>query len=402
MGAFLVEKMRQITLGTLNISQQGKDYVNDALNSNRLSYGKYTAKFEAEFARLHECKHAIFMNSGTSALQVALAALKERYGYRDGDEVLVPATTFIATSNIVLQNNMRPVFVDVDPRTFNINPWKIEEKITSRTRAIIPVHLLGLPADMTRIVPIARHHNLQILEDSCETMFSKCDGKTVGSFGEFGTFSTYVNHIIVGGVGGIVTTNDDDLAELSRSLMAHGRDSIYTSIDADDGLSGSKLLNIINRRFKFDRVGYSYRATELEAAIALSELERREQNLIQRTLNAVLLIDKLYGLEDVLQLPYIPKGFGHAFMMFPLVVKEGVDRDKFLLFLEEHGVETRFLFPLLSQPVYRKLFPGLDEQYPVAQNLARKGALIGIHQGLSSEDIQHIAELIHAYFSEHK
>src|SRR6266705_5825035 len=122
MGSFLVEKMRQITLGTLNISQQGKDYVNDALNSNRLSYGKYTAKFEAEFARLHECKHAIFMNSGTSALQVALAALKERHGYRDGDEVLVPATTFIATSNIAIHNRMQPIFVDVTLADYGMDP----------------------------------------------------------------------------------------------------------------------------------------------------------------------------------------------------------------------------------------------------------------------------------------
>lgn len=394
--------MRQITLGTLNVSQSGKDYVLDALNNNRLSYGPYTKKFESEFARLHDCKHAIFMNSGTSALQVALAALKETHGYRDGDEVLVPATTFIASSNIVLQNNMKPVFVDVDPKTFNIDPWKVEEKITSRTRVIMPVHLLGLPADMTRIVPIARHHNLQILEDSCETMFSKCDGKTVGSFGEFGTFSTYVNHLIVGGVGGIVTTNDDRLAELSRSLMAHGRDSVYTNIDADDGLSGSKLSNIISRRFKFDRVGYSYRATELEAAIALSELERRGTNILQRRENAAGLIKKLAGLESELQLPFVPEGFDHSFMMFPLVVKEGVDRDKFLLYLEECGIETRFLFPLLSQPVYKKLFPGLDDQYPVAQNLARKGALIGIHQGLDNADIQYIAEIIHAYFLGYK
>ena len=147
--------MRNITLGTLAISDQGKSYVNDALNNNRLSRGKYTTRFENEFASMHGCKYGVFMNSGTSALQVALAALKEVYGYEDGDEVLVPACTFIATSNIVLQNNMVPVFVDVDPNTFNIDPKQIRKHITHRTRAIIPVHLFGLPADMQSIKKIA-------------------------------------------------------------------------------------------------------------------------------------------------------------------------------------------------------------------------------------------------------
>jgi dTDP-4-amino-4,6-dideoxygalactose transaminase len=390
--------MRHISLGTLSISDRGKDYVNNVLNTNRLSYGPYTRKFEQLFAELHECKHAIFMNSGTSALQVALAALREVHKYQDMDEVLVPATTFIASSNIVLQNNMRPVFVDVDPNTFNIDPWLIEEKITSRTRAIMPVHLLGLPADMTRIMPIARQYGLQVLEDSCETVFSKCDGKTVGSFGDFGTFSTYVNHLIVGGVGGLATTNDDKLAEISRSLLAHGRDSVYTHIDADNDLSGPKLLNIIERRFRFERVGYSYRATELEAAIALSELEARDSNIARRKQNAAHLMSALADLQDFLQLPIIPSGFDHVFMMFPLVAKAGVDRDQLLLFMEERGIETRFLLPLLSQPVYKKIFPGLDEKYPIAQNLARNGALIGIHQNLTEEDIQYISDTIHGYF----
>src|ERR1700676_4915395 len=147
--------MRKIAKGYLNISEAGKGNVNDALDSNRLSYGKYTEAFEKQFAAQHDSRHGIFMNSGTSALQVALAALKEVHGYQDGDEVLVPATTFIATSNIVLQNGMKPVFVDVDPVTFNINVHEIIAKITSRTRCIIPVHLFGLPADMHSIMNMA-------------------------------------------------------------------------------------------------------------------------------------------------------------------------------------------------------------------------------------------------------
>src|ERR1700688_1480683 len=163
---------RNITLGTLSISDKGKEYVNAALDNNRLSSGFFTQKFESQFSMMHGCKHGIFMNSGTSALQVALAALKEIHGYQDGDEVLVPATTFIATSNIVIQNNLVPVFVDVDPTTFNIDPKKIIDKITSRTRCIIPVHLFGLPADMISIMNIAEHFRLQVIEDSCEAVGS--------------------------------------------------------------------------------------------------------------------------------------------------------------------------------------------------------------------------------------
>jgi perosamine synthetase len=396
---------RNITLGTLNISQAGKNYVNDCLDNNRLSKGKYTEKFEQEFARLHGCKHGIFMNSGTSALQVALAALKEVHGYKDGDEVIVPATTFIATSNIVIQNNLKPVFVDVDPDTYNISMNGIYDAITSRTRCVIPVHLFGLPADMTYLTKmLARmgRSDIQILEDSCEAVGSKISDRSVGSFGNLACFSTYVNHHVVGGVGGLVTTNDDKLAELCRSLMAHGRDSIYTNIDADDGLSGSGLQNIIERRFKFDRVGYSYRATELEAAIALSELERFEQNAIRRQQNAEMLMGLLASLHLDIQLPYIPFRFTHAWMMFPMICRRGVDREKLLMFLEEHGVETRYMFPLLESPAYRKLFPNLAEQYPISQWLARDGFMVGIHQGLDGTDIRYLAELIHAYFLGYK
>jgi perosamine synthetase len=379
-----------ITLGYLLISDQGKKYVNDCLDSNRLSKGKYTIKFEHDFAKMHGCKHGVFCNSGTSALQIALAALKERHCYEDGDEVLVPAITFIATSNVVLQNNLTPVFVDVDPLTFNMDPDKIAEKVTSKTVAIIPVHLFGLPANMPRIMSIANYYGLDVIEDSCETMFSSINGKSVGSFGDMACFSTYVAHLIVGGVGGLVTTNSSKYDEMCRSLMAHGRDSIYTSIDDDDSIT----KDMIERRYKFDRVGYSYRCTEIEAAIALSELERWEPNIARRRENATRLTVLLKPFEDKLQLPSIPDGYEHSFMMWPFVCKDGVDRDALLLYMEQRGIETRFMFPLLSQPVYRKLFPGMAEQYPVASRLEKQGAFIGIHQGLTPADMHFIAQVV--------
>ena len=291
---------------------------------------------------------------------------------------------------MVLQNGLTPVFVDVDPITFNIDPDKIAEKVTSKTRAIIPVHLFGLPADMPRVMRIARYYGLHVIEDSCETMFADVLGKRVGSWGHMACFSTYVAHLIVGGVGGVVTTNDSVYDEMCRSLMAHGRDSIYTSIDDDDKIS----KNIIERRYKFDRVGYSYRCTEIEAAIALSELERWEENLRIRRTNAARLTTLLKPFEDKIQTAVIPDGYEHSYMMFPFVCKEGVDRDNLLLYMEQKGIETRFMFPLLSQPVYRRLFPGLAEKYPVASRLEKQGAFIGMHQGMVPADMHFIAQTI--------
>jgi perosamine synthetase len=386
-----------ITLGHLDISARGKQYVNDCLDNNRLSKGKYTARFEKEFAAAHQSKYGVFCNSGTSALQIALATLKERYGYKDGDEVLVPAITFIATSNIVIQNNLKPVFVDVDPLTFNMNPDEIQAKITKRTRAIIPVHLFGLPADMFNIMTIAHANGLQVIEDSCETMFAGCYGKSVGSFGDMACFSTYVAHLIVGGVGGLVTTNDPHSTELCRSLLAHGRDNIYLSIDDDDAVDDTELSRIIKRRYSFDRVGYSYRCTEIEAAIALSEFERWEENLSTRRRNAANLSQLLQPCLDKLQLPFIPKGYDHSFMMFPLVLRSG-NREPLLMHLEKRGIETRYIFPLLSQPVYRRLFPNLAEQYPIAQHLESQGFFIGCHQGIDDAGIKYISDSITDYF----
>jgi len=388
--------MRKITLGTLNINQRGKQYVNDILHHNRLSYGPYTQRFEKEFAAAHQSKHGIFMNSGTSALQAALAALKEVHDYRDGDEVLVPATTFIATSNIVIQNNLKPVFVDVDPLTFNMSVIDLCAKITRRSRCIIPVHLFGLPADMEKILALARCNGLQVIEDSCETMFASQWGRSVGSFGDLACFSTYVAHLIVGGVGGIVTTNDNRLAEICRSLMAHGRDSIYTNIDADDNADEKLMKQMIERRYRFERVGYSYRATELEAAIALSEFEVASKNIETRRRNAQALTELLRDLP--LHLPFVPSDRTHSFMMYPMVAPSWVSRDSLLMCLEERGIETRYMFPLLSQPVYQKLFPGLDNTCPTSKKLAARGFFIGMHQDLTSDDMIYISDVLHEYF----
>jgi perosamine synthetase len=389
----------RVSVGDLRIGPTERRYVEEVLNSSRLSYGPFTQRFEAMFAEMHDCKYAVFCNSGTSALHIALAALKERYGWSDGDEVLVPSVTFIATSNIVLHNRMIPVFVDVDARTYNIDPELIEARITPRTRAIIPVHLMGLPADMSPILEIARRRQLRIIEDSCETMFANYRGRKVGSWSDVGCFSTYIAHYIVTGVGGFATTNDDEMAVHLKSLMNHGRDSIYLNIDDDENCDREKLFQIAARRFNFVSLGHSFRCTELEAAIGLAQLEAKDAIVARRRAVAAAYCEKLAGLSRWLQLPTIPPDRDHVFMLFPLVLREGNKRP-LINFLEMNGIETRDLLPLLNQPIYRKLFGDLEPQYPVAQWLNRGGFYIGSHQYLDEQAINYVVSKFHDYFEQ--
>lgn len=389
--------MWAVTVGDFRAGPREREYVNQVLDSGRLSYGPFCRKFEEEFARAHGCKHAVFCNSGTSALHLAVAALKERHGWADGDEVIVPSVTFVATANVVLHNNLRPVFVDVDPLTYNIDAGRIEERITARTRAIIPVHLAGRPADMTAVCRLAECHGLRVIEDSCETAFVGHAGKKVGAWGDVGCFSTYMAHYIVTGVGGLATTNDPDLAVLLRSLANHGRDSIYISIDDDDGLSGDRLREVVARRFRFRHVGHSFRVTELEAALGLAQLERKDEILARRQRVASRYTGGLADLARHVRLPWVPAGVEHAFMIYP-VVTAGFDKTELVNFLESKGVETRDLLPLLGQPVYRKLFGDILPDYPVAHFLDRCGFYIGCHQYVTDEMVDHVVAAFHEFF----
>ena len=193
-------KQRHIGVGTNHMSTKGKRYVNDVLDSNRLTYGPYSRKFENLFAKLHKSSFAVLSNSGTSALQVAIHALKIVYKWHDGDEILVPALTFVASVNVILQNGLTPHFVDIDPLYFDIDSSKIAEAITPRTRAIMVVHLFGQPADMSHICKIAKKYKLKIIEDSCETMFAKHCDIPVGAWCDIACFSTYSAHLVTTGV----------------------------------------------------------------------------------------------------------------------------------------------------------------------------------------------------------
>lgn len=386
-------KKRIVTLADSKINARQKKLVNRVLNSNRLTYGPMTQKFEREFAKLHNRKYAIFTNSGTSALQVALHYLKDKYGWKDGDEVIVPAVTFVATVNVVLQNNLKPVLVDVDPLTFNIDTTKIEDALTAKTRAIIPVHLLGQPAEMDKIMKLAKKFNLKVVEDSCETMFVKYKNKVVGSQGDIACFSSYLAHIISTGVGGFITTNDKEAHDYMRSLIWHGRDNAYLNID--DNKKDKKTL--LHTRFRFDKVGYSYRATELEAALGIDELARSKSIIAKRQKNAQYLYSLLEDKIPEIDLPVVKKGAENAWMFFPIIVGYG-NRDDLALYLEERGIQTRWIMPLTNQPVYKKLFK--EKDYPVAMSVNKNGILLGCHHFMTKGDLHHIFDCIWSYFND--
>ncbi len=392
----------QIGVGSVNISERGRKYLQEVITTNRLSYGPFSRKFEHLIAQAHDCRHGIFVNSGTSALQIAVAALKEKYQWNDGDEVICPALTFIASCNVILQNNLKPVFVDVHPLYYNIDPSKIEEAITSKTRAIMVVHLFGQPADMEPILKIAVKHKLRIIEDSCETVFARYHDKPVGGFGDIACFSTYACHIICTGVGGLAVTNDDELAILLRSLANHGRDTIYLSMDDDKTDDREKLNLIMGRRFNFIRMGYSYRATEMEAALGVAQIEEINENLTKRKQNAAFLTAHLQPWKNCVQLPQTMLNTDHSFMMYPIVIKDvQVKRDELTLFLEENNIETRPMVPLSNQPFYKTIFgEDFEDRYPVAKYINQHGFYIGCHPQLTTVEIDYIVEKFAEFFKQ--
>ncbi len=396
----LAMNKENLGVGCFEPTKKAEQYVLKVLRSGRLTYGPFIQRFERKFARAHDSKYAVMVNSGTSALRIAFACLKEVEGWKDGDEVLVPTITFVATVNTIISNGLKPVFVDVDPRTYNIDPKKIEEKITKRTRAIVPVHMMGQPCDMAPIMKLVKKHKLKVVEDSCETMFTKDRGQVVGSFGDISCFSTYIAHLIIAGVGGLAVTSNPKYAEVLRSLANHGRDNIYISIDDDDNKKGKLFKQIIARRFRFVRPGYSFRVTEFEGALGCAALETAPGMMKVRKRNGTYLTKHLKHLENYIQLPWFPAHSNHAFMMYPIVVQKGsgIDKQDLVNYLEERGIETRDLMPLINQPYLKKLYKLKESDYPVAEWINGNGFYIGCHQKIGLPELAYIVRTFSEYF----
>ena len=379
--------MNQISVGTFRATSRARRLIDEVLDSGRISYGPKSRQFEQEFAALHDCAHGVLSNSGTSSLLVAIQALAELDGWQPGDEIIVPALTFVATVNVVIHAGFVPVLVDVEPDTYGIDVSKIKAAITDRTRAIIAVHLFGQPCDMAGVLPIAQMHDLRVIEDSCETVGATLHGAPVGSWGDVGCFSLYVAHHLVAGVGGVSATNNPELATIMRSLVNHGIDT--TELPR----GGEYDPTWLSRKFTFVRVGHSFRVTELEAALALAALEEWPTQLAKRERRAHRLTTLLQDCPW-LQLPVIRPGATHSWMMYPIVMryesKHGIRAH-----LERCNIETRDMVPLVSQPAYRGLWN--PDDYPVARGIDERGFYIGCHQDLTVQDIDDIAEAFNHY-----
>lgn len=373
---------RRIGVGEVRVSNQAIANVIDVLNTNRLSYGPYSKKFERDWARIHNQRFAVFVNSGTSALQIGLGAMKEFYGWPDGAKVIVPAVTFVASLNVILQNRLTPVLVDVRPEDFliGLDGWP-EDAV-----AVMPVALYG-NVIKSPVYYKAKDIKAKVITDACESGFI---GGVAG--GDITCFSTYACHLINTGVGGLATTNDPVLAGLMRSLANHGRDGIYYSIDQELG-----KVEVIEARFRFERPGYSYRATELEAAIGCAALETWLDNINARQTTVRWLRKALSDLP--LRFPDVPTT-ECGWMFLPMVCETQDVRDRLIQFIESRGIETRMFLPLTNQPYMKSIFGAdVEDRYPVARELNRRAFYVGSHQYLSPEDVAYMDAVFHEFFS---
>lgn len=358
------------------------------LESGQLSYGPLSLAFEQRFAAAHGNTYGILANSGTSALVVAVQALKICHGWEDGDQIIVPATTFVATPNAVLLNRLEPVFVDVDAQTYNLDPALIAPAVTDRTRAVLPVSLFGQPADLETIGRVAIPLGLKVIHDSCETAFVTHHGRPLGYYADVTCFSFYAAHLLVTGVGGMALTDSPGYAATMRSLVNHGLE-----VDALNPGENFSPRPTPGRRFRFAHTGHSFRITELEAALGLAGMDDMPQALLLRARNArhlsagLALLNGVFG--NIFQLPYAAYSHEHAWMMYPIVIRRG-DKESLMRHLNECGIETRDMLPLLDQPAFRHVDRA---PFPVSENLIANGFYVGVHQDLSVEDIGYMVDV---------
>jgi dTDP-4-amino-4,6-dideoxygalactose transaminase len=342
------------------IGEAEKQAVMEVLDSGMLAQGPRTAKFEERFAQVCGVKHAVATSSGTTALHIALLA----HGIGAGDEVITTPFTFIASANSILFAGAKPVFVDVDPETFNLDPNLIEQAITPNTKAIMPVHLYGYVCDMDALQAIADQHGLVIIEDACQAVGASYQDHKAGSFGT-GCFSLYATKNVMSGEGGMITTDDDAIAERCRMLRNHG----------------------MKRRYYHDMLGFNFRMTDLCAAIGLAQLERLADFTAKRRANATYLNATI---ESVIT-PKVKENYGHVWHQYTIRVDGGRDRDAAVKQLNEAGIGTGVFYPVPAhQQDYMREIVGAV-QLPVAEQLAKEVISLPVHPQLSQDDLARIA-----------
>ena len=348
-----------------------KKYLLECLETGWISSdGPFVKQFENKFSKLVRRKHGIAVTNGSAALDVAVESL----GIVAGDEVIMPTFTIISCINQILRVGAKPVLVDSDLKTWNMDVTQIEEKITSRTKAIIIVHIYGLPVNMDPVLNIAKQYNLKIIEDAAEMHGQTYKNKPCGSFGDISTFSFYANKHITTGEGGMVVTNSDQLSEDSRSL----RNLCFQS----------------EKRFVHQRLGWNLRMTNIQAALGLAQLEQLEKFVQRKRHIGHLYNELLSGLSNV-NLPLPETDYAeNIYWVYGLLLNNdsNIDAEMIMRKLNKKGIGTRpFFCPMHMQPVLKKMGLFARENYPVAERLYRKGFYIPSGMALTDDQIKETA-----------
>ena len=346
------------------ITDEEIEAVTEVLKSGMLAQGKKVEQFQKEFAQYTQSKYGVATSSGTTALHTALVAAD----IGPGDEVITTPFTFAATANSVLYSGAKPVFADIDPKTFNLDAASVEEKITDKTKAILPVHLYGQPADMDAICEVAQKHDLKIIEDAAQAHGAVYKGKKIGSIGDLGCFSFYPTKNITTGEGGMVTTNNEELAEKAGMVRAHGE----------------------SQRYEHEILGYNYRMTDIAASIGLTQLKHIDEFNAKRNENAEYLTQHLQEIDGVTP-PYVADDVTHVFHQYTIRVAK---RDEFKDFLNENGIGTGVHYPIVlyKQPYYQA--QNITGNCPEAESAASEVLSIPVHPSLTQDDLDTIIDVI--------
>lgn len=355
------------------ITKDEEKNVLTVLRSGTLSMGPYTEKLEQGFAKTVGTKYACAVSSGTAGLHIALIAA----GIGAGDEVITSPFSFIASSNSILYVGAKPVFVDIDPVSYNIDPSKIEAAISPKTKAIMPVHIFGQPCDMRAIMTIAKKHNLIVIEDACESLKATYRGKEAGSFGQSGVFAFYANKQMTTGEGGMLVTNDKKVYELAKSLRNQGRAPNMQWLD-------------------HDRLGYNYRMDEMSAALGVAQLKKLPLSIRERKRIAAWYEKHLAPFKNLITTPVVAKENSHTYFVYVIqVLKEGVNRDNLIQTLAKKGIGTKPYLPSIHLfSFYRELLGTKPGDFPISESISDRTLALPIYVGLTEKDIQSIVRTL--------
>jgi len=345
--------------------------VNGVLVSGMLAQGSKVEELEKDWAEYCGTRYALAVNSGTAAIHSALFAT----GIKPGDEVITTPFSFIATVNPILMVGAKPVFVDIEPKTFNIDPQLIEQAVNSKTKAIMPVHLYGQPVDFKAIKSIAKKHDLKVIEDACQAIGATYDGKKTGSLGDLGCFSLYATKNIMCGEGGIITTNDDEQAKLIRQFRQHGMSASY----------------------QYEHLGYNYRLTDLQAAIAVEQLKKVDNFTKARQENAKFLNEGLENLAGITT-PKTAENRTHVYHQYTIIIEDDctISRDYLVKSLKDRGIIAGVYYP---QPLHHiehiaRITGDKVGDFPNTESLVKKVVSLPIHPKVTTEDLQKIVNAI--------